>query len=159
MKRFLPKRFSNFLQESEETQPTVAMWGGVIFGLIGLFFVLSTLLFFLSSVEAEIRVVAIESKIDDEDGTITYRAFFEANGEEGRTVRYASDIWSSIMPHVEGEIVAGNVNRETGEIRSIAIMKRDVSFGLLLLGVAAFAFYQGRKALRETKWLPWNWQK
>jgi hypothetical protein len=153
MKKTLLERYSKFRQKCRETQPSGSALGGVVISLFSLLLILIPLLVFsLYSVEATVRVVVIERSAGD--NSESYRALFEVVDDD-RNLRYASHVWSSFMPHEEGEVVAGRVNWKSGEIRSYAIMKRDLLIGLFLLSVAGFCFYQGRTALRNLKLPEW----
>ncbi|MEP2890939.1 hypothetical protein [Tateyamaria sp.] len=148
----MPTSFADFFLKCLKTLPYVAIINGVIFGTTGLYFIYSASAFSTRSVVQEVHVMSVESRRSD-NGTV-YRPLFKALQNDGTSITYSGSAWVSPKPHNDGDIVDGRVDWETGEIRSVSMMKFHTSMGktISIMGGICFvlgAFYLWWKRTRS----------
>ncbi len=139
--RALPPKFSDFFPKNSKWFPYLAVFSGGVFVIVGMFFIYSGNKFTANSESAQLRVVTVEIRRDN-DG-VFYKPLFEAIGNDGKPIQYLSYMWVSPRPHNEGDIVEGRVNWSTGEIRSVSMIKSNTSFGKLFALIGSVFFLLG----------------
>lgn len=136
-----PTSISDFFIKSLKTLPYVAVFNGIIFSLIGAYMVYSASSFSSRGTAANLTVITVESRRSD-NGTV-YRPLFEAVRSDGSTLQYSGNTWVSPKPHSEGDRVAGLVDWESGEIRSISMLESSKSFGTTFASIGLISFLLG----------------
>ena len=102
---------------------------GAMFLTVGLFFVTSQRAFSARSEAAQVTVTFVDRRVDD-DGTL-YRPTFEARASDGEVIEYSGGAWMRPKPHNEGDVVDGRVNWDSGEIRSVSMMRTGSRLGII----------------------------
>ena len=126
---------------------------GLVFFFVGAGFLSSLSKFKGRSVEAELLVVHVDRKMDD-DGDLMFKPRFQAISDTGRSIEYQGNGWVSPKPHDKGDRVAGRVDWDAGDMRSDKMMWMSKLFGSIfgalgavLMVAAAFVF--PRKKVRR----------
>lgn len=139
----VPTSFADFIAKWSKRLPHVAYVAviiGVFFSTIGLYFIFSTIAFSARSVAQKVYVVSVESRRSD--GGFVYRPLFKALQDDGTSITYSDSTWVSPKPHNIGDIVDGQVDWKTGEIRSVGMMKFYTSMGRTFFSVGGpFLFF------------------
>lgn len=136
-----PTSFSDFVFKCIRTFPYVFVVNGIIFFIVGVFMLSSATSFASRGMEAELRVIAVESKRSDNG--LVYRPIFETTTSDGETRRYSSKTWVSPKPHNEGDFVAGLVDWSSGEMRSLSMIEWFKSFGKTVASIGGLCFALG----------------
>lgn len=139
----------NATENPKKTLRTIALvlgLIGLIFFLVGAGFLTSLSKFKGRSVVAELLVVHVDRKMDD-DGDLVFKPRFQAIDDNGRSIEYQGNGWVSPKPHDKGDRVAGRVDWDAGDMRSDKMMWMSKLFGgifgglgSLLLVIAFFVF-------------------
>ena len=132
----MPSTFTEFAAKSLKQLPYVAVLIGIVLCLIGMFLLYSSNEFTANSVEAKLKVVAVESR--SAKGHALYKPIFETSGKDGGTIQFSGNVWHSPKPHEEGEIVDGRVNWTTGEMNSISLIESNAKMGNLFSVIGFF---------------------
>lgn len=136
-----PKKEKGSSKVARAVTPLVFTLVGGIFFIVGMFFIYSGQQFTKASVEAELTVVLMDRKRSD-DGFV-YQPTFQSRSPDGQLVEYVPSIWVSPKPHTEGDVVEGRANWETGELRSVGMMKSSAFMGTIFSLMGSLCFVIG----------------
>ncbi|EBA13894.1 hypothetical protein RCCS2_08394 [Roseobacter sp. CCS2] len=137
----MPTSFADFYVKCLKMLPYIAVLNGMIFSIVGLYFIYSSSAFSARSVVEEVHVVSMESRRSDNG--IVYRPLFKALQNDGTSITYSGSAWVSPKPHNDGDIVDGRVDWEAGEIRSVSMMKFYTSMGKVFSVLGGICFFIG----------------
>lgn len=114
---------------------------GILFAVIGVFFMKDSLAFHARSEPVQLLVLQIDQKRGTSHRTTTasnpryiYRPVFGLVTDAHPRPTYAGNVWMRPAPHTKGDTVAGRYDAATGEMRSDQMPGK----GMLIGGMGAF---------------------
>ena len=128
---------------------------GLIIWILGSVFFGSSANFVKRSEPAQLIVVDIQSKRNEDDRTL-YRPVLALEMAQPPRPQYTGNHWVSPLPHAKGEVVAGRYDAKTGEMRTDKMLKSSGRIGQIariigvLVAVQSIALIFGV----PERWLP-----
>ncbi len=111
---------------------------GAIFWIVGVFVLGGSQGFVARSEPAQLMVLQVDSRWDDE-GYRIYRPVFGLHTAARPRPEYAGNTWMRPAPHRAGDIVPGRYDRQSGEMRSDRMMQTTIWIAWIvkILGILA----------------------
>lgn len=115
---------------------------GAVFYLVGSVFAGPARHFMATADPAMLVVLQVDEKRGSE-GKRMYRPVFALDTDTRPRPEYAGSIWTSRKPHQVGDVVAGQYDPVTGEMRSTQMARKTLRIGRIAQLIGALVMLQG----------------